>query len=33
MPLDTMLFEQAEMEGWSDEKLASKTDFDIERIP
>ena len=33
MPDDVVVFEQAEIEGWSDEKVATKTDHKIEDIP
>ncbi len=33
MPQDAKLFEQAKKEGWSDERLAAESDFEIEKIP
>ncbi len=33
MPENVLLLQQAEVEGWSDEQVAAKTDFKIEDIP
>jgi hypothetical protein len=33
MPEEAMLVEQAEKEGWSDELLAERADYDVDRIP
>jgi uncharacterized protein len=33
MPEEALLVERAELEGWSDEKLASLADYEVDKIP